>query len=229
VLSPGPQQHPEGDTVTLAIGATDPDGDALTYSAAGLPDGLAIDPATGVISGTLSAASAGSHAVTVGVTDGALIAQTSFTWQVAPLVTNQAPVCSAARPSTPIIWPPNHRTVYPIEVLGVTDPDGDGVRITITAILQDEPTNTRGDGDTAIDGFGVGTSIAGVRGERAGTPRVPGDGRIYEIQFTADDTAGATCSGTVLVGVPHDRGNGKEPVDSGVRYDSTVPTGGRIR
>ncbi len=46
-----------------------PTATALTYSATGLPAGLTIDPATGLISGTLSYASAGTHAVTVTVSD----------------------------------------------------------------------------------------------------------------------------------------------------------------
>ena len=43
-----------GDTVNLDADATDADGDTLTYSATGLPAGVTIAPATGVISGTLA-------------------------------------------------------------------------------------------------------------------------------------------------------------------------------
>jgi hypothetical protein len=95
------------------------------------------------------------------------------------------------------------------------------VTITVTRVLQDEPTNTKADGNTPIDGGGVGTSTGWVRGERSGK----GDGRVYEILFTATDPAGASCSGSVTVGVPHDRGKGRVPVDSSVRYDSTVAGG----
>ena len=55
-----------GDAVNLDADATDADADTLTYSATGLPDGVTIAPATGVISGTL-AAPAGTHNVTVTV------------------------------------------------------------------------------------------------------------------------------------------------------------------
>ena len=49
----GDQTDDEGDVIDLSAGATDADGDALTYEASGLPTGLAIDPATGHISGTV--------------------------------------------------------------------------------------------------------------------------------------------------------------------------------
>lgn len=132
---------------------------------------------------------------------------------------NQPPDCSEAYPSMERLWPPNHQ-FEAIQVLGVTDPDGDSIAITIDAIWQDEPVNTYGDGSFAPDGFGVGTSIAEVRAERSGTKKVPGNGRVYHIVFTADDGRGMTCSGEVLVGVPHDI---KDPViDDGPNYDSTV-------
>ena len=62
----------EGAAVSMDADATDADGDSLTYSASGLPAGVSIDPATGVISGTLASGSAGVHNVTVTVSDGTL-------------------------------------------------------------------------------------------------------------------------------------------------------------
>ena len=50
-----------GAAVSLDADATDGDGDTLTYSATGLPAGISIAPATGVISGTLAAGSAGTY------------------------------------------------------------------------------------------------------------------------------------------------------------------------
>jgi hypothetical protein len=53
VTSPGEQSNPVGTPLSLQIQASDTaNGAALTYSATGLPDGLTINPATGVISGT---------------------------------------------------------------------------------------------------------------------------------------------------------------------------------
>jgi YVTN family beta-propeller protein len=72
---------------------------------------------------------------------------------------NHDPVCDQAYPSIDALWPPNHKFV-PIEVFGVTDPDGDPITITIDSIWQDEPVDTFGDGTFAPDGQGIGTDSA---------------------------------------------------------------------
>jgi hypothetical protein len=133
---------------------------------------------------------------------------------------NEPPVCDGAFADPDELWPPNHKFVD-VNVLGVTDPDGDPVTITIDSIFQDEPVDTFGDGKFAPDGAGVGTDTAEVRAERAGTKKVPGDGRVYHIEFTADDGSGGECIGTVTVCVPHDQRPGHVCVDGGPIYDST--------
>jgi len=135
---------------------------------------------------------------------------------------NSAPECGAAVASAATLWPPNHKYVK-VSVGGVTDADGDPVVITITGLTQDEPLNGLGDGDTCPDAAGVGSSTAMLRAERAGTPKVPGDGRVYHVSFTASDGRGGTCGGTVLVCVPHDQRPGATCVDQGPRFDSTGP------
>ena len=136
---------------------------------------------------------------------------------------NEAPDCSAAAPSVSVIWPPNHQGV-PVSVLGVTDPDGDEVSIAIDSIRQDEPVLEAGTGSgkTCPDGAGVDTDTAEVRAERAGNPKVPGDGRVYHIAFTADDGLGGTCTDKVTVCVPHNQRPGSTCVDQGPLFDSTV-------
>ncbi|MGH9992314.1 MAG: vWA domain-containing protein [Nitrososphaera sp.] len=129
---------------------------------------------------------------------------------------NDDPDCSGAVPSESALWPPNHK-MKNIGIGNVTDPDGDNVTITIDSIFQDEPTNGLGDGDKSPDGTGVGTDTAQVRAERSGA----GDGRVYHISFTADDGEGGTCTGEVLVSVPHDQ-SGAAAVDQGALFDSTV-------
>ena len=75
-----------GQTVTLALTATDPTGDPLTYSATNLPPGLTINSSTGVIAGTFTAASAGRFSVNAGVSDGFSTAYQTFVWDVNPLL-----------------------------------------------------------------------------------------------------------------------------------------------
>lgn len=138
--------------------------------------------------------------------------------RLAPM--NEPPDCTQAYPSVARLWPPNHQFV-PINVMGVTDPDGDPVSVTVTSIFQDEPVDTFGDGRFTPDGMGVGTATASVRAERAGTVYVPGNGRVYHIGFSAADGQGGTCSGTVLVSVPHNEY--RPAIDGGGLYDSTIP------
>ncbi len=128
---------------------------------------------------------------------------------------NQTPDCSTAVPSTYSIWPPNHKMVD-VDILGITDPDGDTTTVTVAGITQDEPVNGTGDGSTSPDGAGVGSQTPSVRAERSGG----GNGRVYEIAFTASDGNGGECSGSVNVSVPHSK-NGAA-VDDGQVYDSTV-------
>jgi len=82
--NPGDQTNSEGDAVALQLSASDPDGDPITYSAAGLPNGLTFNFSTGLISGVIAATDgAGSpYAVTVSASDGSNTASQSFTWNV---------------------------------------------------------------------------------------------------------------------------------------------------
>ena len=132
--------------------------------------------------------------------------------------TNNDPSCSAAAASSPVLWPPNHQLV-PISIVGVTDPDGDTISITVNSITQDEPVTDQGQGagKTSPD---ASLSPLAVRAERNGNPKTPGDGRVYQINFTASDGAGGSCSATVTVCVPHDNRPGASCVASGASYSS---------
>jgi PKD repeat protein len=72
MTNPGTQVDAAGDSVVLPISASDSDGDSLTYTAMGLPDGLTIDPFSGVITGDVAsdAVSSTPYAVTVSAADG---------------------------------------------------------------------------------------------------------------------------------------------------------------
>ena len=61
-----------------------------------------------------------------------------------------------------------------------------------------------------------------VRAERSGDKKIPGNGRVYHIFYTATDSLGASCTGKVLVGVPHDQGGSSVPVDDGPKFNSVT-------
>ena len=65
------------------------------------------------------------------------------------LLHNREPDCGEAAPSIDMLWPPNHKFVD-VMVLGVTDPDGDPIVITIDSIFQDELVDSLGDGRRSL-------------------------------------------------------------------------------
>ncbi|MEZ4605418.1 MAG: RICIN domain-containing protein [Deinococcales bacterium] len=90
------QSSREGDSISLALTASDSDGDILTFQAAGLPTGLAINPVNGLISGVLPANSRGTYNVIVSVTDAKASTSKSFSWTVTPpLVAQKVDVVDA--------------------------------------------------------------------------------------------------------------------------------------
>jgi len=135
-----------------------------------------------------------------------------------------APDCTAATASPSLLlWSPNH-VMAAINVLGVTTSDGAAPSVVVTSIFQDEAVleRGRGAGNTAPDGSGVGTDTAFVRAERNGNTKRPGNGRVYHIGFSATDSRGGSCTGSVGVCVPYDQGPSKAGcVDEGPLYDST--------
>jgi len=197
--------------VTIAVLAndTDADGDGLSVTnLSGAAHGTAHLNADGTITYTPNPGFSGLDSFTYTANDGTDDGNVAT---VSVEVVNRPPDCSAVSPSVAMLWSPNHGFVA-VNVLGVTDPDGDATSITVDSIRQDEPTE-----GNAPDGKGVGTSSAEVRSERLGG----GDGRVYHIGFTADDGDGGACSAAVRVAVPHDQGLGSIAVDGGALFDST--------
>jgi putative Ig domain-containing protein len=92
VTAPGDKSNNEGASVNLQISASDGDNDTLTYSASGLPPGLAINASTGAITGTISAGAASNSPYSSSVTagDGSSSDTENFSWAVngPPVVTN---------------------------------------------------------------------------------------------------------------------------------------------
>ena len=79
ITSPGTQTGSVGTNVNLAIQGSSAAGNPLTWSAAGLPNGLSINPSTGTVTGTPTVAA--TFAVTVSATDKTLVKKSvSFNW-----------------------------------------------------------------------------------------------------------------------------------------------------
>ena len=127
---------------------------------------------------------------------------------------NDPPNISGAYADPSILWAPDHRLV-PVQIKGVTDPNNNAT-IEITGVTQDEPTNGLGDGDTAIDAIiSADHDAVQLRAERSGR----GDGRVYNVHFTASDFEGGS-SGSVRVVVPKSKKT-DAAIDSGQNYNST--------
>ena len=119
------------------------------------------------------------------------------------LTTNQA-----------VLWPPNHRLV-PVQVgWQASDRCDPAVKARLVSVTSSEPDDAPGDGDGRtsgdIAGADAGTPDTEVllRGERAGD----GPGRTYELTYQAVDASGNVASALAVVTVPHDQGQGPEPL-----------------
>lgn len=101
-----------------------------------------------------------------------------------------------------LLWPPNHKFVT--VCAEVTVADNAEPEFALVSITSNESTNGRGDGHTKEDirgaSFGTPDLCFDLRAERSGN----GDGRIYEIVYTASDGSGNAVYDTVEVRVPHD-------------------------
>lgn len=217
----GPNQTVNELTVATLNGSasSDPDGDPFTYAWTRL-SGPVVTPsnaASATPSFTAPEVDPGGATLVfqLVVTDSGGLSSPPSTTTVTVQDVNDPPLCDLGKASPSLLWPPNHKMV-PVSIVGVTDPQNDKMTITVTGITQDEPVNGTGDGDTSPDGSLMGTTAL-IRAERAGS----GNGRVYQIRFTADDGDGGVCKGAVTVGVPNDAKG--VPIDDGQKYDSTKP------
>lgn len=145
---------------------------------------------------------------------------------------SQAQVIPNDRGPGDLAWE-GHQLVR-LKVGPVSDPDGDDVELSITQILQSQPTQGTGQGaggyehcpdadlPSGTSGFrsqpADWASEALVSTERNG-PDAYGDGRVYYIRMTARDSKGATCEKVLEVCMRKDDGSPCQP--SGARFNST--------
>jgi large repetitive protein len=167
----------EGDTVSYATTASDPDGDTLTFTATGLPPGISINPANGQLTGTLGYNTAGTYTPTITVSDGRLSAAHTFNW----IVTNTNRPPDAVNDAASV----NQGASVTIAVLNLdTDPDDD--TLTVTAITQ--PASGQGTAVLNADGTVTYTAPANFSGTTTFT-------------YTISDGNGGTDTATVTVTV----------------------------
>ena len=166
VTNPGSQTGTVGTAASLQITATDSaSGQTLTYSATGLPAGLSISSATGLISGTPTTAGSNSVTVTAKDTTGAS-GSASFTWTINAVTGN---------------------------TVTVTNPGSQTGTVGTAASLQITATDSAS-GQTltySATGLPAGLSISSATGLISGTPTTAGSSSVT---VTAKDTTGASGS-----------------------------------
>jgi hypothetical protein len=160
----GDQTFDQGDTVNLdtSVGFSDPDGDTLTYSAAGLPPNLALDANTGVLSGTLTNDDAiggpngdGVYAVLITADDGNTgTVDDDFTLTVNNI--NDAPSITSTA-----ITAATEGTQYTYNVVA-EDIDGDAVTITAVALPSWLTLTDSGSGTATLSGTPTSADIGQV-------------------------------------------------------------------
>jgi YVTN family beta-propeller protein len=207
LTTPAAQSTVRGRAATLSVLASDPDFNPLTYSASGLPAGLSISPASGLISGTVGLAAAASNNVTLTVSDGALSASTSFAWSTTAPPTNRAPTLNNPGTQTSV-----RGSVIVLRPLAI-DPDGDALTWSATGLPA---------------GLALNTSTGQISGILASTAAT-----AYTVSLTVQDPGGLTASATFtwnttappLTGLRGEYYNGMEPgvgTPLLIRTDATI-------
>ncbi|MCB2076217.1 MAG: tandem-95 repeat protein [Novosphingobium sp.] len=225
-LAPQENEDAQSDiSVDITGGFSDVDGDTLTYSVSGLPEGLEIDSATGIISGTIDNSASqggvgGVYTVTVTATDpdGEAASQT-FTWTVSNPAPDAVDDVNTTDEDTAL-------TVTAANGVIPNDNDPDGDDLTVIEVNGD--TANLGN---AIDGSAGGRFTLNADGSYGFDPDgdfedlAVGEERSTSINYTVSDGEGGTDTATLTITVT---GANDAPVAVGTLPDQTDVDAGDV-
>jgi mannose-6-phosphate isomerase-like protein (cupin superfamily) len=197
----------EGQLLSFVLAATDPDGDALTYGARGLPSGATFDPVARAFAWRPAYGQAGAYPVVLSVTDGVNIVERTVTITVlafSPPITAGAITCwvNVANVTVAAMAP---QTIEP------------GTRFLVAAQMSDEHGALEQGGSATI-GLPDGLEVVGGPSTLAVGPTPAG------AATTASWLVQARRPGTFIVTVQaHVPGSGTTDVGSGSRVIDVAP------
>jgi hypothetical protein len=146
----------------------------------------------------------GDYAVTYVATD--LAGNQTMVARTVTVADTDPPALSIELSST-TLWPPNHKSVPISAGVEVSDTCDPSPIMWLMSVTSNEPDNGRGDGDTTGDVVIVDDFHFELRAERSGW----GDGRVYTVTYTAEDSSGNTTTSEATVTVPPDQRNKSVP------------------
>ncbi|RBW51424.1 DUF5801 repeats-in-toxin domain-containing protein [Marinobacter sp. F3R11] len=195
------QASDDGEIVNLDLGSSFNDaidGGDLIYSANGLPDGLSIDPDTGIISGTIDKSASqfggnGEHTVTITVADqSGNSTDTDFIWNVS----NPAPV---AQDDSVTLYEDSTLTVDSANgvLANDNDPDSDNP-LSISSYTVDGQTLDAGDTATIA---GIGELTLNADGSYDFVPEPEYNGVVPTVTYTVADADGGTSTADLNITV----------------------------